>query len=357
MSTFSIILILGILLIIGGLSLMSTPLITFIGAGYFIIILFFVHGIFGVIRGLMEKQFDKGFFFSIVSLILGLVGLFVPGAAAMGNSVLLYMAAAWFLVHAVMTIIDAIAGRQEGEGIGSMILGILLGVAELVLAIISAMHPAVLADVMGVLIGFYYMETGFNLIAVGSALCKGSNHITLLYTIMGVLAIIGGISMLATPLLTFVSTGYAIIALFFLNGIVGIIGGISEKRYDKDFFLSILSLILGIVGCIVPGAAAMTNDILLFIAAGWFIIRGILSIVNAFESKKNGAGTFVWILGIVLGVAEIILGVVSFIYPSIAATISGILIGFYFIETGANMIFTGSRIAKGVAEARNLSRY
>ena len=70
MSKFSLVVILGVLMILGGLSLMATPLITFVSAGYFIIFLFFVWGIYGIFRGISEKRYNKDFFFSILSLIL-----------------------------------------------------------------------------------------------------------------------------------------------------------------------------------------------------------------------------------------------------------------------------------------------
>ena len=62
MSAFTMIVILGVLMILGGFSLMATPLITFMNAGYFIIILFFVWGLFGVIRGLPRSAITKSSF-------------------------------------------------------------------------------------------------------------------------------------------------------------------------------------------------------------------------------------------------------------------------------------------------------
>ena len=40
MSTFTYIVIMSVLMILGGIALMTTPLITFMSAGYFIIIMF-----------------------------------------------------------------------------------------------------------------------------------------------------------------------------------------------------------------------------------------------------------------------------------------------------------------------------
>ena len=354
MSAFSLIVIMSVLMIIGGISLMATPLITFMSAGYFIIIMFFLLGIFGIVRGIIEKRFDKKFFLSILSLILGIVGLFVPGAAEMNNYILLYMAAFWFFIHGIMTIIDAIDSKRQGEKTIIMVLGIILGVLELILAGYSVAHPGVLAVSLGFLIGFYFIESGVNAIIVGTDICKGGNSTTVFFTFMGVLTIIGGISLLVTPLMTFLSAGYCIILLFFIYGVVGIIRALAEQEYGKEFFFSILSLILGIVGCAVPGAAAMNNYILLYIAAAWFLIHGVMTIVDAIADKKKGAGTGIMILGIVLGVLELILAAYSIAHPSLLAVGLGVMIAVYFIESGANMILIGSRVAKAVAAERDL---
>lgn len=166
--------ILGVLLIIGGISLMFTPLATFLGVGYFVIILFFVLGIFGIIRAIMDKKFGLEFAFSILSLILGILGLVIPGTAAMNNFIILFFAAAWFLVHGVMTIIKSIGGKKLGVSTGMVVLGVILGVLELVLGIYSIAHPFVLAFAIGILIGFYFIEAGINLIVVSGGFSGGN---------------------------------------------------------------------------------------------------------------------------------------------------------------------------------------
>ena len=352
MSTFTVIVILGILMIIGGISLMGTPLLTFIGAGSLIIILFFVSGIFGIIRGVREKRYDKDFGFAVLSVILGIVGCVVPGAAAMSNYVMLYLAAVWFLVHGGISIGSAIGKRKQGGGFVAMVIGIAFGVLELILGIYSLAFPAMLAASLGILIGFYYIESGVNIIVNAAATSKGGNNMTVLFTIIGILSIIVGIAMLATPLVTFLSAGYCIIMLFFFNGILGIARGVAARRYDKEFCFAILTLVLGIIGFAVPGIGAMNSFMLLYMAAAWFIIHGILSIIASIERKKLGAGTGIVVLGFVLGALELIMGFYSFAHPALLALSLGILIGFYFIESGVNMIFVGSDISRIVAIGR-----
>jgi uncharacterized membrane protein HdeD (DUF308 family) len=158
----------GVLLIIAGVALMATPLITFMSAGYFIIILFFLWGIYGIVRGVRQKHYGGDFFFAILSLILGIIGLIIPNAAALVNDhMLLYLAAGWFIVHGIMSIAAAIGSRSKGDDTGSVVLCIVLGVLELIIGIYSILHPGMMAIALGILIGIYFIESGINMIVFG----------------------------------------------------------------------------------------------------------------------------------------------------------------------------------------------
>ena len=54
----------GVLMIICGFSFMFTPLITFMDAGWFIVILVAVYGLIGLIKGISEKTYGVRFVFS-----------------------------------------------------------------------------------------------------------------------------------------------------------------------------------------------------------------------------------------------------------------------------------------------------
>ena len=70
--------IIGILMLICGVSCMCTPLVTFMDAGYFIVIMVAVYGVIGIVRAIAEKHFGAGFVFSILSVIFGVTVLFFP---------------------------------------------------------------------------------------------------------------------------------------------------------------------------------------------------------------------------------------------------------------------------------------
>ncbi len=167
---------------------------------------------------------------------------------------------------------------------------------------------------------------------------------TVLSIIIGVLLIMCGISCIFTPALTFLSAGYFIIILFWVYGIMGVARGIATKNFGIDFFFSILSLIAGIVGFIYPGAAAMeTNMIILTFAAIWFVLKGILSIMLSIQAKEFTGNTGLMVVGILLGVISILLGIYSFAHPFVLAIAIGLLIAFYFIESGISMIILALR--------------
>ncbi len=169
----------------------------------------------------------------------------------------------------------------------------------------------------------------------------------ILSIILGVLQIIGGVCMFFVPISTFGVSGYFIIGLFYIYGIFGVVRAIHEKRYRKEFAFALLSLVLGVLGMVIPGVAIMNNFIILYMIAGWLFVRAILSFVNAYTFWKSGiGGTNVIAMSILLGVLDLICAIISLRDPLALAAVLGILIGVYFIETGINTIVTGITLNK-----------
>lgn len=158
-----------------------------------------------------------------------------------------------------------------------------------------------------------------------------------LVTILGVIMVICGCSCMFTPLMTFLSLGYLLMILFIVYGIAGLVKGISTKDYGINFVFSIISLILGFVVAVVPGLVVITDEVLLYFAAAWFIVQGVVSIVLSIKLKGMDNGKK-WILGIVLGILGILLGIYSALHPILLAVTMGILFGVYFIVSGIDMI-------------------
>ena len=161
--------------------------------------------------------------------------------------------------------------------------------------------------------------------------------------ILGVIMAICGISCICTPVMTFMETGYFLVILLLVYGIGAIVRAVMGKEYGLPFLFGILSLILGIVIMVVPGLKLMTDGMLVYIMAVWFILQGVVGIFVSLKQKKlvDGKG---WIWTMVLGVIGVLVGIYSLMHPLLMAFTIGILVGVYFIESGINMIVMGCSI-------------
>ena len=155
--------IMGILLIIGGFSCMFTPLATVLQTGIFIGIMMLVYGITGIIRGFKNRATALEVIISVLALIVGLISIFRPGSTLVFDAIMLNMFAVWYIVQGVISIVAAIQVRKLFSG---WILGLISGILGVVLGLYSFAHPMVTAVTVGILIGLYFVESGFNLIAI-----------------------------------------------------------------------------------------------------------------------------------------------------------------------------------------------
>ena len=157
--------------------------------------------------------------------------------------------------------------------------------------------------------------------------------------IIGILMVLGGIACVATPVATTFSLMYFFMILLFVTGITFLIDSI-RFRVVPGIVLGILSLIAGGFIVFSPSMSFMTETIMLYIMAGWFVVRGIFGLVNVIRMKKFiGVGLFV--LGLIVSILVICAGIYSFINPAVFAGAIGIMASVYFIVEGIDLIVAG----------------
>ena len=166
---------------------------------------------------------------------------------------------------------------------------------------------------------------------------------------LGVLMAICGISCISTPVITFLEAGYFVVILLLVYGIAAVVRSVVKKEYGMPFLFGILSVILGIVIMVVPGLKLMTDGMLVYIMAVWFLMQGVVSIFVSFQQKKSAQGKG-WIGTLVLGILGVLLGIYSLAHPFLLAFTFGVLVGIYFIESGINMIVMAVSVPSASAE-------
>jgi uncharacterized membrane protein HdeD (DUF308 family) len=166
-----------------------------------------------------------------------------------------------------------------------------------------------------------------------------------LFLIEGIILVILGLLAIAVPPLATIAATIFIGWLFLISGIAGLITTFGA-RHAPGFWWSLLSALLGIaagvvlLGWPISGAISLT---LLLIA--FFIIEGVLSIMYAFEHKRELTGQWVWML--VSGIIDLVLAAMIWAgLPSTAVWALGLLVGI-------NMLFGGSAMIAIAMHARS----
>lgn len=166
----------------------------------------------------------------------------------------------------------------------------------------------------------------------------------ILMIISGVIMVLCGISCVFAPVTAFVGTGYMTIVvaavMMLLYGAVNVIKAVRDKEYGVNMLFGALSVIAGAL-LFLPGMQIVAGGAALYIVSFWFIIKGLVTMFLSLNIKRISDGKG-WVLAMILGAVGVLLGIASCIHPIISAAAIGLWIGFYLIETGADMVIIGS---------------
>ena len=163
--------IIGILFIICGFVCICAPVDTFFSLIYFLAIVLFVYGIWGVIRFFQKRTSGLGLVVSILAIIVGFIYLFRPGNTpppgdlAALDKVVLFIIALWFVIKGIVGIQISVSTRLVNR---RWVLGLIVGVLSIILGIYSFAYPAVGAMTVGTLTGLYLIECGLDLLVFGT---------------------------------------------------------------------------------------------------------------------------------------------------------------------------------------------
>jgi uncharacterized membrane protein HdeD (DUF308 family) len=168
------------------------------------------------------------------------------------------------------------------------------------------------------------------------------------FAVRGAIAILFGVLAFVRPDITLV----ALVALFgayaLLDGILSLSAGfmLSGSRYFWWMLLDgILGIAVGVLTFVYPGVAAAS---LLLLLGAWLFVSGIFRIVAAIELRKQMDNEWVYILS---GVLSIIAGVLTFARPGQSALAWLWVIGTYAILYGVMMVVLSFKLRNLAADA------
>jgi len=162
------------------------------------------------------------------------------------------------------------------------------------------------------------------------------------------MALRGGIALLF-GLAALLRPGIALEALILLFGayalvdgafsIVGVFGGARGGMPRWLLFLEgVVGIVVGLIAFVIPGLAAIA---LLYLVAAWAIITGIAEISTAIRLQREITGEWALIAG---GIISIVFGLALTVLPAVGILSLVWLIGIYAVAFGVLLLITAFRV-------------
>jgi uncharacterized membrane protein HdeD (DUF308 family) len=153
----------------------------------------------------------------------------------------------------------------------------------------------------------------------------------------GIFAILFALIAFAWPGVTLLilTTLFAVYA--FVDGVFALAAGL-HTHWPMLIVLGVIGIIAGLLAFFFPGITALT---LVFIIAGWAIIRGAAEIAAAVQLRKVIPNEWSLILE---GVLSVLFGVLLFAWPAVGILTVIWIIGIYALLAGILLIVTGFRV-------------
>ena len=165
--------ILGVMLAVGGIYCMMTPITTYSVIAWLIGLAMIVEGVGGIVTWMERRRLGlaNGWTLAgaIVSLVLGiaLLGSYMLQFAV--DAFIAYLIAIWLVVAGIARIVAAIGARnsQLQPGAGSMVLQIVLGVLIAILGVLCIFNPLSVVAGVGMMLGISIVVVGVDLVIAG----------------------------------------------------------------------------------------------------------------------------------------------------------------------------------------------
>jgi uncharacterized membrane protein HdeD (DUF308 family) len=167
-------------------------------------------------------------------------------------------------------------------------------------------------------------------------------------SLRGLAGILFGIITFVAPPITIAALVLLFGAYAFADGVLAIVSAVRRRGTDRGLLLleGLIGIAAGVVTFLWPGIAALA---LLYVIAAWALVTGAFEIAAAVRLRKVISGE--WLLAL-SGVFSIALGVLLILAPGPGALALVIWIGAYAFVFGALLFALGLRL-KGLGSTRH----
>ena len=174
---------------------------------------------------------------------------------------------------------------------------------------------------------------------------KDNKALKYLTLITGVLTLLLGVYTLVRPMRTFLSIGWILGILLFVNGIELVALSLSKEK--KEIGACILGVLEGLAGLVLlfSGIQRFITDVMAAYLVGTVVlIYGIFQIIAGVKVYKFSKGK--GILGIVCVFLSILISMIAIAHPLLTMISTGYMIAFSVLMQGINMVVLGLNFGK-----------
>lgn len=161
--------------------------------------------------------------------------------------------------------------------------------------------------------------------------------------LIGILAAILGIWCIFTPLSTFLAMTILFVVSFFVGGIFEIIFALTNMNTMRNWGWTLVIGIIDVVfGVILMSNMLISADVLMFLIAFWIIFQAIWGIGVSLDLKNVEGSGWGWLLA--LSIIGVLFGITCLFQPAITALLAAYMLGFSFLAYGIFRIYLGIRL-------------
>jgi short repeat uncharacterized protein DUF308 len=162
-----------------------------------------------------------------------------------------------------------------------------------------------------------------------------------LWAAFGALSIVAGVIALANLNLSLVALGVLFGCWLIVVGFFDVLGGVMAEdagtaRRVLAVLLGVISLIAGLMCLRLPGAGVLA---LVIVAGAYLVVSGVLQVAAAVGDDHPG-------LGVALGLANLVLGVIILALPGLSLVTFAVLFGIGLVLRGAVALAVAVRLRR-----------
>ena len=166
-------------------------------------------------------------------------------------------------------------------------------------------------------------------------------------TLRGAFAVLFGLVALIWPHITVLALVIIFGAYVLVDGVLRLVAAVRGPRRSGAqssrgwlAFSGVAAILVGVVTLVWPDVTAL---VLLWLIAAWALVTGVVEIAAALRLRGRVDG--VWLLG-VGGVLSVLFGIIVAVWPAAGALAIIVFIGVYALIFGAVLIMVGLRLRR-----------